>query len=390
LIEAKAQESSSFIETARAVQSLKLFNREEERESQWLNRFAGVVNANVRLGRASLSFKTINDAIFGAENIIVIFLAARLALQNSLTVGMIFAFVSYKRNFTEKTVQLIEKAIDFRILSLHLHRLADIALTPMERGQDQLRPAHAAKPIRGRIELRNVCFRYAEAEPLILEDVNLIIEPGEFVTVMGPSGGGKTTLVKIILGLFEPTGGEVLIDGTPLGVIGARAYREQISAVMQEDQLFSGSIADNICFFDSAFDEARMLECAAQAHIHDEIVAMPMAYSTLIGDMGSSLSGGQKQRVLLARALYRKPKIIILDEGTAHLDMDNEQRINESLRSLALTRISVAHRPAMMAGADRVLFVNRTAHFSRLPSSADPVCASARNVKRRGHQFRSN
>src|SRR5437764_2203439 len=243
IIETKAHENSIFIETLRAVQSLKIFNRESERETQWLNRYADVVSANVRLGRAKIAFTTINDFLFGLENIVTIYLAARLALSNALTIGMIFAFMSYKQQFTEKAVQLIEKAIDFRILGLHLERLADIALTPVESGHDL--PIAYTRDIQGRIELRNVYFRYSESDACVLEDINLVIEPGEFVNIMGPSGGGKTTLVKIMLGLLEPTSGEVLIDGVPLFSFGRRAYREQIGAVMQDDQLLSGSIADN-------------------------------------------------------------------------------------------------------------------------------------------------
>jgi ATP-binding cassette subfamily B protein RaxB len=176
---------------------------------------------------------------------------------------------------------------------------------------------------------------------------------------MGRSGGGKTTLMKIMLGLLEPTSGEVLIDGVPLSTIGPRAYREHVAAVMQEDQLLSGSIADNICFFDPVFDEKRMIDCARLAGVHDEIMALPMAYNSLIGDMGSSLSGGQKQRVLLARALYRRPRILFMDEGTAHLDVDNERHINESLKQLAMTRVSIAHRPEITTGADRILELSR-------------------------------
>ena len=357
-IEAKAHENSTFIETMRAVQSLKIFNRESDRETQWLNRYADVVNANVRLGRTRIAFTTINDALFGLENVVTIYLAARLALSNSLTIGMIFAFMSYKQHFIEKAVQLVEKALDFRILELHLERLADIALSPLERGHDQL--LDYTRQIEGRIELRNVSFHYADTEPFVLENISFIIEPGEFVTIMGPSGGGKTTLIKIMLGLLEPTRGEVLIDGIPLSTMGPRAYREHVGAVMQEDQLLSGSIADNICFFDPSFDQERMIQCAQLAGIHEEIMAMPMTYNSLIGDMGSSLSGGQKQRVMLARALYRQPRILFLDEGTAHLDVDNERHINDSLKSLQMTRISVAHRPEMSSGADRVLRIART------------------------------
>jgi ATP-binding cassette, subfamily B, bacterial CvaB/MchF/RaxB len=161
--------------------------------------------------------------------------------------------------------------------------------------------------------------------------------------------------MKIMLGLLEPTAGEVLVDGVPLPVLGPRAYREQIAAVMQEDQLLSGSVADNICFFDTDFDQERMILCAQMAGVHDEIMAMPVAYNSLVGDMGSSLSGGQKQRVLLARALYRQPKLLFMDEGTAHLDVENERLINDRLRRLSITRVSIAHRPGMAQGADMVV-----------------------------------
>jgi len=357
-IEAKAHESSTFIETLRAVQSLKIFNRESDRETQWLNRYGDVVSANVRLGRAKIAFATTNDALFALESVVTVYLAARLALSNSLTIGMIFAFMSYKQHFTEKAVQLVEKALDFRILELHLERLADIALSPLERGHDQV--LAYMRQIRGRIELQNVFFRYAETEPFVLEDISFVIEPGEFVAIMGPSGAGKTTLIKIMLGLLEPTRGEVLIDGVPLSTIGPRAYREHVGAVMQEDQLLSGSVADNICFFDPSFDQDRMIQCTQLAGIHEEIMAMPMSYNSLIGDMGSSLSGGQKQRVLLARALYRRPRILFLDEGTAHLDVENEININSALKRLQMTRISVAHRPEISSGASRMLRIART------------------------------
>ena len=358
VIEAKAQENSTAIETVRAIQSLKLFNSESDRESQWLNRYADVVSANMRFGRTKIGFITINEALFGLENIVTIYLAAHLALGNILTIGMVFAIMSYKQHFTEKAVLLVEKALDFRILELHLARLADIALTPLERGHDQI--TTYTRQLQGGIELRNVSFRYAEAEPFVLENVSFSIEPGEFVTIMGPSGGGKTTLVKLMLGLLEPTSGDILVDGVPLSTMGPRAYREQVGAVMQEDHLLSGSIADNICFFDPSFDQARITACAQLAGIHQEIMAMPMSYNSLIGDMGSSLSGGQKQRVLLARALYRQPRILVLDEGTAHLDVDNERQIHQNLAKLNITRISVAHRAEFSSGADRILHVCRT------------------------------
>jgi ATP-binding cassette, subfamily B, bacterial CvaB/MchF/RaxB len=374
LIHARAKEQSSFIETVRAIQSVKLFNRESESEGHWLNRYAETVNANVRLGRLSIGFKTLNEILFGVENIVTIYLGARLVLHADLTVGMLFAFMTYKRCFIDKSVLLVEKALDFRILDLHLERLADIALTPPEPGYD--RPPLGYEPrIAGRIELRNLSFRYADSEPVIFEDVNLIIAPGEFVVISGPSGAGKTTLAKVMLGLLAPSGGEVVIDGTPLPTFGMQAYREQVAAVMQDDHLISGSVADNICFFDAAFDMDWMIECARRAGIHDEIMAMPMNYNSLIGDMGSSLSGGQKQRVLLARALYRRPRILVLDEGTAHLDVEMERRINDTLRQLKITRVAIAHRPETIRAADRVFSLEKKLPASSL--AATPIMAAA-------------
>jgi ATP-binding cassette, subfamily B, bacterial CvaB/MchF/RaxB len=353
VIEARGREQSLFIETIRAAQSIKLFNRESERESQWLNRYTDMVNANVRLGRAQITYQTLNGLIFGLENVLVIYLAARLALDNTLTVGMVFAFIAYKLQFIGKTVSLVDRAIEFRLLGLHLERLADIALAPLEPGQDQ--PLADVRPIRGEIELRNVSFRYAETDRFVIENMNLKVQAGEFLTVSGPSGSGKTTMMKICLGLLAPTSGEVLVDGIPLQTLGVRGYREQVAAVMQDDQLLSGSIADNIAFFDAVHDEERMLQAARLAGIHEEVLAMPMGYGSLVGDMGSALSGGQKQRLLLARALYRQPRILFMDEGTAHLDVENERSINERLQALSITRISIAHRSGMAQGAHRMI-----------------------------------
>ena len=143
----------------------------------------------------------------------------------------------------------------------------------------------------------------------------------------------------------------------PLGTFGARAFRDHVGVVMQDDQLLSGSIADNICFFDQAFDHEHMQRCAEIACVHDDIVRMPMAYDSLIGDMGSSLSGGQRQRILLARALYRRPRLLFMDEGTSHLDTEIEARVNAAIRGLGLTRIIIAHRPETIASAARQITI---------------------------------
>jgi ATP-binding cassette subfamily B protein RaxB len=355
LIEARSRESTTFIETIRSVQSIKIFTREPERCAVWMNRDAEVVRSEASTSLLKQAFRIANDAIFGLENIVVVYLGAQAALAGEMTVGMLFAFLSYKQQFVDKAARLIERAIEFRMLDLHLERLADVAGAEPEQGH--LRPVAYQQPIEGNLEVRDLCFRYAEGEPFVLRSVNLSVRAGDYVAITGPSGCGKTTLLKVILGLLEPTSGEVLIDGVPLRILGHQAFRKSIGVVVQDDQLLSGSIADNICFFDESFELEHMMRCAQLAGIHEEICRMPMAYNSLIGDMGTSLSGGQKQRILLARALYRRPRLLFMDEGTSHLDLATERQVTAAVKALGLTRIVIAHRPETIASAPRWLML---------------------------------
>jgi ATP-binding cassette subfamily B protein RaxB len=282
----------------------------------------------------------------------VFYQGARLVMANELTIGMLIAFASYQATFTGRMQALIGYAFQWRLLGLHSKRLADIALEPPEAEPPVETDVQRLAP---RIELRNICFRYADGEPWVLKDLSLRIEPGESVAIIGPSGCGKSTLIKIILGVLPPTEGEVLIDDVPIRRLGLRNYRKLVGAVLQDDQLLAGSIADNIACFDPQPDDRRIEAAARVAAVHDEMNRMPMGYQTLVGDLGMSLSGGQKQRVLLARALYKRPQILVLDEATSHLDLFNERRVNQAITGLRLTRIVVAHRPETIASAGRVV-----------------------------------
>ena len=353
-----ARESTHFLETLRAMTPLKLFGREQERRAQWQNLIVEVQNRDVRTAKLSMAMSTANTFLFGVENLLVLFLGAGLILDGqqagtvTMTVGMLFAFLSYKGQFTGRVSALINYAVELRMLGLHAERLADIALEPPE--PDEV-PDHDLAHLEASLELRDVSFRYGEREPWILRHVNLTVPAGQSIAITGPSGSGKTTLLKVLLGLLAPEEGEVRYGGMPMRQLGLRNVRRQIGTVMQEDVLLTGSLADNIACFDTQPDPERVQAAAMLAQIHEDICRMPMGYQTLVGDLGSGLSGGQKQRVLLARAIYRRPRILALDEATSHLDVTRERAVTANLARLPLTRLMIAHRPDTIAGAERVI-----------------------------------
>ena len=348
-----AKQSSHFLESLRGVQAIKQFNAQADRQSRFTSLVVDTMNAGIAGRKLELLFTSLHRLLFGLERVAVVWIGALLVLDQRFSVGMLFAFLAYKEQFATRVSALIDKVVDLKMLRLQGERLADIVLTAPE--QTEASGIGRRLPEMPAIELRDLRFRYSDGEPEVLAGVSLRIEPGESVAIVGPSGCGKTTLLKLILGIHAPTGGELLVGGMPLAQVGLQAWRGVVGVVMQDEPLFSGSIAENISFFDLRPDLDWVMHCARVASVHDDIDAMPMGYHTLIGDMGSSLSGGQRQRILLARALYRRPRILLLDEATSALDVDGERLVNQAVRQLALTRIIVAHRPETIASASRVI-----------------------------------
>jgi len=347
-----AKENSHFLESIRAITPIKLFGREAERLATWQNLKIDVNNRDIRTQKLSVLFRTLNTAITGVQTLAVLYFGAALVSENALTVGMLMAFTTYSGTFSSRVFGLVDVFVNVKMLGLHVERLSDIVATQVE-------PLVALETdisrITPSITLRGVRFRYGDGEPWVLNGIDLEIPAGQSVALAGPSGCGKTTLSKVMVGLLEPTEGEVLVGGISIHRLGHQAYREMVGTVMQNDVLLAGSIMENIAFFDASPDMAKVIRCARQAAIHDEIVAMPMGYQTLVGDLGSSLSGGQKQRVVLARALYKDPVILALDEATSHLDVQNERLVSHNLSRLKLTRVMVAHRPESIRSAQRVI-----------------------------------
>lgn len=352
-IDAAALVQSAMIENLRGITVLRTLNQEGSRHAVWSERLGKSVNAQFQVARISVWMATANSLIFGLETVLSVWLAIALVMEGGFSVGMIFAFLSYKTQFLTRSASLIDQLATIRMVGLHLDRLADIALA--EEDMCFSRANATERRFEGGIELRNVIYRYGgKSAPAVLDALSLKVEPGEHIAITGPSASGKSTLVKVLLGLVQPESGEVLIDGHPLSIFGFTSFRSQVASVLQDDTLFAGTIADNISFFDDFTNLERVIQSARIACIHDEVMRMPMGYDSVVGDMGASLSGGQRQRVLLARALYRRPRLLIMDEGTSHLDSANEAAINKAISAMGITRIVVAHRAETIASAKKV------------------------------------
>ncbi len=379
---ASTQENSHFLESLRGVLSLRANNSLAQRESAWRNLNIERRNMQLKESRLGMLYGLTNTAIGSATAAGVIWFGAKAVISGQFTIGMLVAYMSFQGRFSGSVSALIDKLFEYRMLDVYNERLADIVLTSKEGEKDRaandfdsvrqqkekiaclsaLKIAENALPL----EVCNLTFRYGNDGPLILNNVSFNVQPSEVVALVGRSGGGKSTLAKLILGLYTPVAGQVRVMGMPYQIDRTSELRSMIGVVLQEDQLFSGAILDNItCFTAEAIDHERVEYCAKLAGVHDEINALAMGYQTLVGEMGNTLSGGQKQRILIARALYKQPRFLLLDEATSHLDVMNETMISQTLRKLGLPILLIAHRPETIASADRVLELTEGGVFER-------------------------
>ncbi|MCC8386472.1 peptidase domain-containing ABC transporter, partial [Photorhabdus laumondii] len=348
-----AKLSSNFMETMRGIRAIKIFCKENHRYNSWLTLSINTVNSALKSQRLSLGFSFSNRIIFGIQNILIVYIGTSFIFDNTFTVGILISFLAYKTQFESRTISLIDLFISFKMLGIHIERLSDIVLSETELKSNILLKTETIKS--NKIEIKNLSFKYEGNNNYLIENLYFDIQPGDSVAIIGPSGCGKSTLLNLMIGNILPTGGEVRIGGVIVNKTHPKIIRDNIGYVAQDDSLFSGSIMENITFFDEHPDTDKAINCAKIAAIHHDIKKMPMEYETLIGDMGTILSGGQKQRLCLARALYKDPKILFLDEATSHLDTENEKIISSNLKMLSITKVMVAHRKETIESANKLI-----------------------------------
>lgn len=368
--DAEARESGHFLETLGGILSLRINGVMSHREAAWLNLNVVRRNTHLRQSRLMMWYNVAHTLTGSVVTAIILWKGAGAVLDGTFTVGMLVAYLAYQERFSGSISNLTDMVFSWRMLDIYNTRLADIVLSQTEEQLHQphsavvnvrdyspamreFSPAEAEPPL----TLNSISFFHKGSGEKVIRDISLTVNPGEVVAITGKSGCGKSTLFKLILGIHSPESGVIRTFGVPHTHPHYFQVRQRIGTVLQEDQLFRGSIAENIIFFNEERDQERMAWCARIALIYDDIMSMPMGFQTLIGETGGTLSGGQKQRVLLARALYKKPGFLLLDEATSHLDVESEIIISQTLRSLGIPVLLIAHRQESLASADRILFM---------------------------------
>ncbi|HDR2873133.1 colicin V synthesis protein [Enterobacter roggenkampii] len=348
-----ARTRSYFMETLYGIATVKMQGLSERRGTHWLNLEIDTINTEIKITKMDLLFGGVNAFIIACEQITMLWLGSKLIIENAMTIGMFIAFGVFREQFANRIWSLTNFLMKLRMMHLHNERVSDIALNVREMKKPDREIINTMQPVT--LETHALSYRYDEHSADVFRNLSFKVSAGESVAITGPSGAGKTTLMRVLCGLFEPLSGSVTIDGYDIQQLGLNNYRKIIGCIMQDDKLFSGSIRENICGFDDKGDKEWMEACARASYIHDVIIKMPMGYETLIGELGEGLSGGQKQRLFIARALYRKPGILFMDEATSALDEESESYVNAAIKKLNITRIIIAHRKSTIASAERVI-----------------------------------
>jgi ATP-binding cassette subfamily B protein RaxB len=349
---AGAMTNTNIMESIRAIEVIKFYCRELSRLTMWRNFYADYLNMSVRLSKYQINLDGIKQVLFGFEKILIIGVAAAFVIENRLTIGGLIAFIALKTNFVDAANSFIDKMVQIRLIRLQLERVSDITQTSPE--VDSFHLAALPRGVPRALSLDGLCFNYDAGRQNVFSDIHLKIMPGEKIVIMGASGAGKSTLLKILAGLLKPSSGTISCDGQDIWVHGVRNYRDLCGGVLQTDQLLSGTIKDNITLFDESVDFKLLEDAVRKAKIYELIHSLPMGYNSLIGDMGSIVSAGQGQRILLARAFYKKPSFLFLDEATANLDPETEADVLNSLKQINVTTVIVSHRVSTCAIADKV------------------------------------
>jgi ATP-binding cassette, subfamily B, bacterial len=314
--------------------------------------FTDQVNVALRRGRLEASVEAVTGTLQVGSPLAILVYGGFQVLNGGISLGTMLAFAALAAGFLEPLAPLIDTGLKLQLLRSYMKRISDILDAPREQEGQEVVTVHR---LSGQVRAEGISFAYGPLAPAVVKDVSLQVQQGQQLGIVGRTGSGKSTLAHLLLGIYPPTSGRILFDGKDLAELELRSLRRQIGIVTQRPYLFGAIIRQNIALTNPAMPHQMVADAARLACIHDEIVAMPMGYETLLLDGGASLSGGQQQRIALARAVAHRPTILLLDEATSDLDSVTERMVHRNLSTLGCTRIVIAHRLSTVVDADLIL-----------------------------------
>lgn len=356
--EASTDAEAVLMESLSGAETIKGMGIERSMRIKWENKYAKALevqyNAQKFLALVTMASQLLN----AATAIIVLWVGATLVLNQQLTIGQLVAFNMLMGSVMAPLMGLVGLWDELHEAGVAMERLGDVLDLEPEQKPEDISSRILLPDIRGDIRLENVYFRYGGRESAyVLENISCNIKAGEMIAIVGQSGSGKTTLAKMLVGFFPPTEGRITIDDYDLKLVDKEYYRAQVGYVMQNNLLFSGTVAENIAAGDENPDRGRIIEVAKMADAHGFISALPLGYEQLVGERGMGLSGGQMQRLCIARAIYHDPRLLIFDEATSALDTQSESNILSNMQQIlrGRTAVVIAHRLSTVMNADKIL-----------------------------------
>jgi ABC-type bacteriocin/lantibiotic exporter with double-glycine peptidase domain len=355
-LQVQAKASTYQIELLTGVETIKAMGAEQRAIERLENLLVDSLNVSIRRGRLDALADSMIGALAFLSPLVVVGYGALQVMDGRLALGFMLGLCALGGAFLGPLSSLLNNALRLQMLSVYIERIDDVLSTPPEQGVDRPR---VVPRLRGEIRLEQVSFRYAPTAPFAVSEVSVSIEAGQRVAIVGRSGAGKSTLANLLAGLFRPTSGRILFDGMDLATLDIHGVRRQLGIYTQTHHLFTATVRENIALSDPSIPKEQVIEAAKLARIHEDVLALPMGYDTLLSHRASALSGGQRQRIALARALVGQPRILLLDEATSSLDAVTEREIHEALATVGCTRIVIAHRLSTVMSADWILVLDR-------------------------------